>query len=242
MPVDGFRVHDAPRSVQLDAPLDLFEAMEVSSNVYFAHVALDTGAEAFAEAANRLGIVSPIPFELPGAAGQLNGGDGPIAGFADRVELASAGYGQAEVLVTPLHMALVAAAVGNDGVLVAPRLVDRLRSREGEERTLASRVLSRGMSVETARLLRMAMVRAVEGPFAEAFAGGAAVPGVVTAGKSGTAELGRGRPHSWFVGFAPAEEPRIAIAVVVENAGSGSQRAVPLAGRLMEAYLRRFAD
>ena len=62
-----------------------------------------------------------------------------------------------------------------------------------------------------------------------------------TAGKSGTAQLGPGQaPHSWFVGFAPAASPRIAIAVVVENAGSGSEHAVPLAGRLMTDWLRRF--
>ena len=63
-----------------------------------------------------------------------------------------------------------------------------------------------------------------------------------TAGKSGTAQLGPGQaPHSWFVGFAPADQPRIAIVVVVENAGSGSERAVPLGGRLMTAWLKRFA-
>ena len=86
------------------------------------------------------------------------------------------------------------------------------------------------------------MVRAVEGPYAPSYAGGAAVDGVTTAGKSGTAQLADGEePHSWFIGFAPAEAPRIAIAVVVENGGFGSERAVPLAGRLLNAYLGRFS-
>ena len=69
------------------------------------------------------------------------------------------------------------------------------------------------------------------------------MPGYPTAGKSGTAELAPGQlPHSWFVGFAPVAAPRIAIAVVVENAGPGSARAVPLGGRMMAAYLRRYVE
>jgi cell division protein FtsI/penicillin-binding protein 2 len=81
------------------------------------------------------------------------------------------------------------------------------------------------------------MVRAVEGEFGQFFGGGAKVPGVTTAGKSGSAQLAAGRPHSWFIGFAPAEQPRIAIAIIVERAGFGSQVAVPIAGDLMELYL-----
>jgi peptidoglycan glycosyltransferase len=67
------------------------------------------------------------------------------------------------------------------------------------------------------------------------------VPGIATAGKSGTAELDGAPPHSWFVGFAPADAPRIVVVVVVENAGPGSRRAVPVGGRLLSAYLLRFS-
>ena len=97
------------------------------------------------------------------------------------------------------------------------------------------------MDETTARILGDAMVRAVEGPYADALAGGAKVPGVTTAGKSGSAELDDAPPHSWFAGFAPAEAPRIVVVVVVENGGAGSRRAVPMGGRLMAAYLQRFA-
>ena len=69
-------------------------------------------------------------------------------------------------------------------------------------------------------------------------ASGAAIDGIPTAGKSGTAELGgSGEPHSWFIGFAPADDPQIAIAVLVEQGGRGGERAAPLAGSLMRAYL-----
>ena len=82
------------------------------------------------------------------------------------------------------------------------------------------------------------MVAAVEGEFGRRYTTGAKIPGVTTAGKSGTAELGgRGEPHSWFIGFAPAEEPRVAIAVLVEQAGRGAEVAAPIGGDLMELWL-----
>lgn len=239
--VDGIRLHDAPRSVQLDHPLDLDDAMEVSSNVWFAHAALEAGPEAMVEAARRLHLDSVFDIGLPMVAGQVNGGNGARAGFGSDAELASAGFGQGEVLVTPLHMALVAAAVANDGVLMAPSLVDRMVDDDGRRVERGPRVLGRVMTAAVARTITAAMTNAVEGGYAGPYAGGAKVPGIKTAGKSGTAELAPGEaPHSWFVGFAPARSPRIAIAVVVENGGSGSSAAVPIGGRLMRAWLERF--
>jgi peptidoglycan glycosyltransferase len=82
------------------------------------------------------------------------------------------------------------------------------------------------------------MVEAVEGDLGRRFTAGAAIPGVTTAGKSGTAELGgTGEPHSWFIGFAPAEAPRVAIAVIAEQGGRGGEVASPMAGDLMELAL-----
>jgi len=90
-----------------------------------------------------------------------------------------------------------------------------------------------------AQILGDAMQQAVEGRFGRILAGGAKVPDVPTAGKSGTAELGgEEAPHSWFIGYAPANDPRIAIAVIVEHGGAGAQRAVPMAGELMRLFLR----
>jgi peptidoglycan glycosyltransferase len=90
-----------------------------------------------------------------------------------------------------------------------------------------------------ARAINAAMVRAVEGPLGRRFTTGAMVGGVTTAGKSGTAELGgSGEPHSWFIGFAPADDPKIVIAVLVEQAGRGGEVAAPIAGRLMARYLK----
>ena len=125
----------------------------------------------------------------------------------------------------------MACAIADGGSLMKPTLVDRLESAAGRTRSIDPTEIRRAMSQTTAAEIRDAMVRAVNGPFSAGYAGGAAVPGVTTAGKSGTAELGTGRnPHSWFIGFAPAENPQIAVAVIVERAGTGSQRAVPLGG------------
>jgi peptidoglycan glycosyltransferase len=90
-----------------------------------------------------------------------------------------------------------------------------------------------------ADLVRQAMVAAVESDWGSHFAGGAKVPGVTTAGKSGTAQVDDvARPHGWFIGFAPAETPRIAIAVLLQQGGFASERAVPMAGDLMDFYLK----
>jgi peptidoglycan glycosyltransferase len=239
--IDGTRIHDAPRTVQLDEPLVLADAMEVSSNVWFARAALEAGPEAMVEAARRMRLDAVFDIGLPAVAGQVNGDDGDLAGFGSEIELASAGFGQGEVLVTPLHMAVVAATIANDGVLMAPSLVDRMEDDDGRRTERAPRAVGRVMSPDVADAIRVAMTQAVEGKFAGPYAGGAKVPGVRTAGKSGTAQLAAGeRPHGWFVGFAPADAPRIAIAVVVENGGAGSTTAVPLGGRLMRAWLERF--
>ncbi|MBA2488114.1 MAG: penicillin-binding protein 2 [Chloroflexi bacterium] len=236
--VEGFTINDSERFVQLDHPLDLIEATEVSSNIYYAHAGLDIGAEAMLDWSRRLGFGAPIEFDLATSASQVTDGSGPLSGFTDRVELANAAYGQGETLATPLQMALVAACVANDGQMMQPRLVRQLVSESGDTLELQPAVLRQVIDPAGADIINRAMVAAVEGEFGEFFAGGARVPGVTTAGKSGSAQVGdSARPHSWFIGFAPAEQPRIAIAAIVERAGFGSEVAVPLAGDLMQLYL-----
>jgi len=95
------------------------------------------------------------------------------------------------------------------------------------------------LSTTNAQAITTAMVAAVEGDLGQHFTTGAKVPGITTAGKSGTAELGgTGEPHSWFIGFAPAQNAKIAIAVIVEQAGRGGEVAAPMAGDLMTLYLK----
>jgi peptidoglycan glycosyltransferase len=236
--VEGFRIRDGHHPATGNRRLDFIEATEVSCNIWFALTGLETGGERLVRYAEQLGFGSPIPFDLPTAPSQVTNGSGSApGGFVDDVELANAAYGQAETFVTPLQMALVAATVANGGELMTPRLVTSISGRGGT-RQIGPSTLARVLDPDDAAVINRAMVQAVEGPLGRQFTTGARVPGVTTAGKSGTAELGgQGEPHSWFIGFAPAEAPTIAIAVLVERAGRGAEVASPIAGDLMALYL-----
>jgi penicillin-binding protein A len=236
--VGGFRIRDNHHPFTGDEELDLARATEVSCNIWYALAGLEAGGDNLVRTASRLGFGERIPFELPTAISRVTGGGGDApGGFADIVELAAASMGQGETFVTPLQMALVASAVANDGMLMRPQLVTELRQGDETVRTIGASRWQRVVSVADARAIQQAMQLAVEGQDGRRFTTGSKVRGVPTAGKSGTAQLGgEGEPHSWFIGFAPVDEPRIAIAVVVEQGGRGATRAAPLAGSLMSAY------
>lgn len=196
---------------------DLPHAAAYGCNVVFAQLSLRLGSDRMIGYAKQFGIGLAPELEIPTQVGQL-ASTLPIP----QETLALTGFGQGEVLVSPLQMALVTATIANDGQMPKPTLANQAEP--------ARRVVS----PETAQWVRQAMVLAVvEGPAAEA-----ALPGVSIAGKVGTAETGRDSvPHAWFVGFAPAgpdDRPRFAIAVVVEHGGHGSQAAAPIAAQLLE--------
>ena len=236
--VEGFRIRDGHHPETGNEQLDLTSATEVSCNIWYALTGLQTGGEQLVAYAERLGFDSPIPFDLPTAASQVTNGSGSApGGFVDDVELANAAYGQAETFVTPFQMALVASTIANGGDLMKPRMVTSISGRNGS-REIGTSTMAHVLAPSDAASINRAMVQAVEGPLGQQFTTGAKVPGVTTAGKSGTAELGgRGEPHSWFIGFAPAESPTVAIAVLVEQAGRGAEVAAPIAGRLMAQAL-----
>jgi peptidoglycan glycosyltransferase len=237
--VDGYRVRDGHHPQTGNTPLDLVSATEVSCNIYYALTGLQTGGAALVDYAKRMGFGAALPFDLPTAVSQVTNGDGKgPGGFKDDVELANAAYGQAEVFVTPLQMALVAATVANDGELMQPQLVTAMTGKHSGTRTIGPQSMGQVISPANAQAINAAMVQAVEGPLGRLFTTGAKIPGVLTAGKSGTAQLGgTGEPHSWFIGFAPANDPKVVIAVIVEQAGRGGEVAAPIAGDLMTRYL-----
>jgi peptidoglycan glycosyltransferase len=237
--VSGFRVRDGHHPATGSKALDLIEATEVSCNIYYALTGLETGGAALVDFASKMGFGKELPFDLPTAVSQVTNGDGSEpGGFTDDVELANAAYGQAETFVTPLQMALVAATIANDGDLMQPRLVTAMTGDAGT-RTIGPKGIGRVISAANAESIKAAMVKAVEGTLGRQYTSGAKIPGVPTAGKSGTAELGgTGEPHSWFIGFAPANAPKVAIAVIVEQAGRGAEVAAPIGGDLMELYLK----
>jgi peptidoglycan glycosyltransferase len=236
-PIDGFRVQDGHHSATGDTPVDFAGAVEASCNIWFAETGVRTGGSALVEWAARLGFGKPLAFDLDTGASQVtNGGGAAGGGFTDRVELANAAYGQGETLVTPLQMALVAATVANDGTLMRPHLV-REATGKGGTTVINADVLERVVAPGIAGEIGAAMRQAVAGEIGRVFTSGASVRGLAVAGKSGTAELDPGtRPHSWFIGFAPYEDPQVAIAVMVENSGGGSVKASPIAGEMFRAW------
>ena len=234
--IDGFRVRDGHHLFTGSTALDYREAIQVSCNIYFAETAVRTGSEALTDYATRLGFGAALPFDLPTAPSQItNGGGGLPGGFKDRVELANAGYGQAEVLVTPLQMALVAATIANNGLLMKPHLVLESTGKAGTT-TIGPTAIGQVVAPGVAQEIGAAMRLAVNSDWGRIYTAGAALRNMVVAGKSGTAQLAQGQPHTWFIGFAPYDNPQVAIAVLVEHSGGGAVRASPIAGDLLRAW------
>jgi peptidoglycan glycosyltransferase len=212
---------------------DFAHAYAWSVNANFAEIGLKLGAQRMVSQARRFGFEEKIPFDLPVTPSRLLL---PGNSFND-VLLATTAFGQGELAATPLQMALVAAAVANNGAIMEPFLVQQVKSAEGallhEQRNRRWREV---MRPDNAAAVRQFMATAVR----EGFGGGAAIPGVTVGGKTGTAENAPGeQPHAWFTGIAPVEDPSIVVAVVVENAGQGSAVAAPVAGTVMRAALQR---
>ncbi|MCS7261094.1 MAG: penicillin-binding transpeptidase domain-containing protein, partial [Anaerolineae bacterium] len=154
----------------------------------------------------------------------------------DTVNLA---IGQGFLLTTPLQIANLMAAIANGGRIYRPQLVLRVVERSGNERTMQPEVLGNlPVSARNLTVIREALknvTRPPRGTAREAFAGAS----FTAAGKTGTAESGQEKPHAWFAGYAPAESPQIAVAVVLEHAGEGAKEAAPLFRQMVEAYLAR---
>jgi peptidoglycan glycosyltransferase len=259
--VDGFRITEHDLAPVKPALWDLSPALQVSSNIFFAHVGLELGADDFLDYARRFGFCQPRQIGVNGRSLPVDASyvtaaeDGGCAPFSDRVELASAAFGQAKVVATPVQMALIAAAMANDGVMPQPFVVRDVLAHAGNPAKGPSESVlehhegaggSRVVGSHTAAQVRDAMVDAVEGDIGRIYAGAGDVSrygakGVHTAGKTGTAQRAKGQPHSWFIGFAPAgedETPSIAVAVLVEAGGAGSGKAAPIGGKVMAEWLR----
>lgn len=258
--VDGFTIREHDMGGIQPGAWPLSEALQVSSNIFFAHVGLELGAEGFLDYARRFGFCSPSrigPADrgLAVAASAVTAAvDGECAPFGDDVELASASFGQGLTNVTPVQMALVAAAIAGEGVMPHPYVVRDVRTHL-EDGAMSDTILdsfgsgggTRVVSPQAAAAVRVAMVDAVNGQLGRFFAGQGdvtlyGISNARSAGKTGTAQLGgQQAPHSWFIGFAPAEPdatPQIAIAVIVESGGSGGDRAAPIGGQVMAEWLR----
>lgn len=160
----------------------------------------------------------------------------------DAAQLALSSIGQFEVQVTPLQMAMVAAAIGNEGTVMQPYLVDAVVDADNRVMSQTSpRRLSQATTERVASQVKDMMIQVVSGPGG---GGAAAVNGIQVAAKTGTAEVGDGsRTNAWTVAFAPADDPKIAVAVIVEGSEQypdplGGEVAAPIVRQLLEVGLR----
>ena len=206
---------------------DIAHAFGWSCNVTFARMGKSLGAATFSEYGRRFGLEAAPPFAIPVAEASLSADD-----LFGETELVSAAFGQGEILVTPLHMALIAAGVAGDGDLPVPYLLEEVKGVRWNAIADERGHWKKGVPARTAAKVREAMVVSARDGWARS-----AARGVNTSlgGKTGTAQLdGLQAPHAWFIGFAPAESPRVAIAVLVVNGGQGGDVAAPIAGRVLD--------
>lgn len=260
MLVDGFLVREHDLGGIAPALWSLSEALQVSSNIYFAHVGLGLGQDQFLAYARRFGFCQPGMVGSPSrplvvAASYVTAPvDDDCGSFSDDAELASAAFGQGATLVTPVQMAMLASAIADGGVMPSPFVVRDVREHSSDS-SPSGVVLERFSSAGGRRVIgsqatsdmRAAMLDAVNAELGRLFAGQGditlyGIANARSAGKTGTAQIGGDRePHSWFIGFAPAQpggEPIIALAVIVESGGSGAGRAAPIGGKVMAEWLR----
>ena len=212
-------------------------ALRRSCNTTFGALGLELGDDALREQAQKFGFDSDtldIPVDVAPSAFSEN---------PDKPQTAQSAIGQFDVRATPLQMAMVVAGIANQGVVMKPYLVDRVLAQDTTPiETTRPEQLSEAVTPEVAQQLTEMLVDVVE----TGTGSNARIDGISVAGKTGTAQQSRERsPHAWFVSFAPAENPEVAVAVVVEDGGGvdraevgGNRLAAPIAKRVMEAVLR----
>jgi peptidoglycan glycosyltransferase len=206
----------------------------------FGQIGLDLG-EGLLDGMAAFGVGEEVPFDLPDAATATT----PTRGSFEQNQplFAFAGIGQGDVSVSPLQMATIAAGIANDGVLMVPHVLDRVVSSSDPGdviRRTEPQVWRTAVSPQTAEQMTQMMVGVVN----EGSGVRAQLQGIQVAGKTGTAQTtGDTPPHTWFIGFAPAEAPQYAIAVLIENGGNvgdeatGGSLAAPAAAHVLGGLL-----
>jgi penicillin-binding protein 2 len=219
--------------------MNVVTAIQHSCDVFFYQLVLKVGLDKLYEYGERFGFGEKTGVDI----GEEVSGLVPSPQYYDRVYgkgkwtqgyVVSLGIGQGEVGASPLQMARYTAAFANGGTLHQPHAVNAIRNkRTNHIDVIDHKTSSVGLNPHVMELLREGMRRVVENGTGVS----AKISGMESAGKTGTAENPHGKDHSWYVGFAPFDNPKIAVAVLVENAGFGAAVAAPIAGKIMQRYL-----
>lgn len=213
----------------------MIDALAISCNTAFGSLGIEIGDDVLRDQAAKFGMGDALRVPMAVARSSF-----PADDLSPDI-LAQSAIGQRDVRVTPLQVAMMSAAVANRGVVMSPYLVENVLGNDLSVIDSAStQRLSEAVTPEVASQLSLMMQKVVESGSGQS----AQISGVTVAGKSGTAEVGGGqRPHAWFTAFAPAEDPEVAVAVIVENGGdttsavSGGRVAGPIARQVIEAVL-----
>ena len=214
------------------------EGVAWSLNVVFAQIGLEIGAQDYWDNAGRFGFGQEIPFDIPVAVGQIASSRDFLA---NNNALADTGFGQGEILVSPLQMALVTSMYVNQGKMMRPYLVDAIVDENGEAtRTTEPREWQQSLSPATAADVEQMMIAAVENGSVDE----AAIDGYRVGGKTGTAETGRDSAHSWFIGFIgeTGGKPKYVVAVVLENGNDTDRAATTGRDMLLETISSTLAE
>lgn len=231
--IDGKEIPNSHN--QAHGRLDLTGALGVSSNVVFSQVGVKLGEKNLRDIADRIGMEKDIPFDIP-----VNKSLFPYKTMSN-TDMASVGMGQGKLLITPLHMAMVTSAIANNGFMMKPILVNQVTSPSGTViLNQKPSILYQVTTPETAAKLRGMMQYVVE----KGTGTNAMIKGIHVGGKTGTAEneltdKQKNKEHAWFIGFAPVEDPQIAVAVILEyNGSTGGEQAAPIARDLMSTWIK----
>lgn len=224
---DGLTVDNYGKSAY--GEIDLKRAFEVSSNQAFCTLGYEMGAEKVLEEAELFGVNKDFGFDLPVSKSRIDYKKMTAA------DAALVSIGQGQLLMTPLHVAMMGAAVANGGKMMQPYVVGSVSTASGL--TLSETkptLLYEVMSASCAEYLDELMQGVVKNGTGKS----SRISGVNVAGKTGTAENETEKDHAWFVGYAPAEDPQIVVAVLLEyDGGAGGTNAGPIVRNVMQKYL-----
>lgn len=224
--IEGYEIKDSGEKQHGTVNLD--KAFTQSCNSYFVHLGIKLGSNSLRNEAIKFKFNKSLQSTM-----KLKGGS--FVSKNDNKNIAQQSIGQGEVLVTPLHAALIASTIANEGIMVEPYIIYSIADSNGKIiKTFKSKNSEKIIDKNNAEKIKELMIDVVQSGTGK----NAKISGIQVAGKTGTAENPQGKPHSWFIGFAPADNPNIAIAVIIENGGGGSSNAAPIAGKIVRKAVK----
>ncbi|WP_416388685.1 peptidoglycan D,D-transpeptidase FtsI family protein [Lachnotalea glycerini] len=209
---------------------DLYQSFAKSCNSSFANIGLQLNINSLSKLCNEFLFNSTLPYSMV-----YNKSSFTLTNKAETYDIMQTMIGQGETLVSPLHMALITQTIANNGVMMKPYLVDHTENYDGKVvKKYKDSAYDTIISEKEAAILKDFMQNVVENGTATKLSG----QSYTVAGKTGSAEYGnvKGQSHAWFVGFSPVEDSKIVVSIVVEEAGAGSEYAVPIAKKIFDAY------